>query len=225
MHDAPFLHLPGLITQGKTEEKKDIRVDELKKKIILSLGEWRELVKHYPKLIRNSPEYVLNALEYFPYEKFTKFGKPMMKFDAFSLSNKADERLIGHEHIQSKLYQVLKTLCRNNSKMILLVGPNGSAKSTLWNSLAYALEKYSKVFEGSRYKIEWIFPYSQTFSRKMGFSDKDKPDNSLLDQETFAFMDDEKIERVSCDSNCSPALLYTYEAKKKYFAISIGFSI
>lgn len=199
---------------------KNEKVIELKKKIILSLGEWRELVKHYPKLIRNSPEYILDALEHFGYEKFSKFEKPMMKFEAFSLSHKSDERLIGHEHIQSKLYQILKTLCRNNSKMILLVGPNGSAKSTLWNSLAYALEKYSKTFEGSRYYLEWIFPYSQTFSRKMGFADKEKSDGSLLDAETFAFMDDEKIERIKCDANCNPALLYTYEAKQKYFSKS-----
>ncbi|MFN8672495.1 MAG: hypothetical protein U0457_10520 [Candidatus Sericytochromatia bacterium] len=203
-----------------SKETKNVDLEVLKKKIILSLGEWRELVKAYPNLIRNAPEYILDALEYFGYEKFTKFGKPMIKFNAFSLSHKSDERLIGHEHIQSRLYQILKTLCRNNSKMILLVGPNGSAKSTLWNSLAFALEKYSKTFEGTRYKIEWIFPYSQTFSRKMGFSDKDKPINNLLEEETFAFMDDEKIERISCDSNCSPSLLYTHEAKQKYFGSS-----
>jgi ABC-type Mn2+/Zn2+ transport system ATPase subunit len=54
----------------------------------------------------------------------------------FHLS-KNDERLLVMNKSKLSLYQVLKTLCRNNSKMILLVGPNGSAKSTLWNSLSY----------------------------------------------------------------------------------------
>ncbi len=203
------------MTKDKQNES-DERINELKDKAILSLGEWKELVTAFPHLIRNAPEYILDALEFFGVEKTTKFGKSMTKFKGLSLSEKNDERLVGHEQIQTKLYQVLKTLCRNNSKMILLVGPNGSAKSTLWNSLSYCLEAYSKQFEGSRYAIEWIFPYSQTFSRKMGFSPKDA-ENDDLGQETFAFLDDEKIERLKCDSNCNPVLLYTSEAKRKYF--------
>jgi hypothetical protein len=58
-----------------TENTSTERIEELKKKVILSLGEWRELVTAYPKLIRNAPEYVLDALEYFGNEKYTKFGK------------------------------------------------------------------------------------------------------------------------------------------------------
>lgn len=200
----------------KDKEKASERIEELKKKVILSLGEWKELVTEYPHLIRNAPEYILDALEYFGVEKYSKFGKTMMKFKGLSTSPKNDERLVGHEQIQTKLYQVLKTLCRNNSKMILLVGPNGSAKSTLWNSLSYCLEAYSKEFEGSRFSIEWIFPYSQTFSRKMGFSPKESESDDL-GQETFAFLDDEKIERIKCDANCNPVLLYTGDAKKKHF--------
>ena len=199
------------------------RLEELKKKVILSVGEWRELVSTYPRLIRNAPEYVLDTLEYFGVDKYTKFGKTMMSFKALQLSPKSDERLIGHEQTQTRLYQVLKTLCRNNSKMMLLVGPNGSAKSTLWNSLSYALEAYSKQFEGSRYRIEWVFPYSQTFTRRMGFTrllDGSEDEELDIPEETFAFMDDEKIERIGCDASCNPALLYTYDAKKKYFGAS-----
>lgn len=205
------------INQNSSPEK----LEELKKKVILSVNEWKQLVQTYPQLIRNAPEYILDALEHFGVEKFTKFGKTMMSFKAFSLSTKSDERLIGHEQTQTRLYQVLKTLCRNNSKMILLVGPNGSAKSTLWNAVSYALEAYSKCFEGSKYCIEWIFPYDLTFGKRMGFTrwhdGVEEPQNF---EETFAFMDDEKIERISCDANCNPALLYTNEAKKKYFSAS-----
>lgn len=202
-----------------TEKPSTERIEELKKKVILSLGEWKELVTAYPHLIRNAPEYILDALDYWGIEKYNKFGKTMMRFKGLSLSPKNDERLVGHEQIQTKLYQVLKTLCRNNSKMILLVGPNGSAKSTLWNALSYSLEAYSKEFEGARYSIEWIFPYSQTFSRKMGFTPKESESDDL-GQETFAFLDDEKIERIKCDANCNPVLLYTPEAKKRHFGNS-----
>ncbi|GIW22916.1 MAG: serine protein kinase [Candidatus Sericytochromatia bacterium] len=202
--------------------KDNNRLEELKKKAILSLGEWKELVMAYPKLIRNAPEYILDALEYWGVEKYSKFGKTLMRFKALSLSDKPDERLIGHEQVQTRLYQSLKTLCKNNSKMILLVGPNGSAKSTLWNALAYALEAYSKTFEGSRYVIEWVFPYNQELSKPMGFFPLDEEGNIINQpkEETFAFMDDEKLERIRCDSSSNPALLYTPEARKKYFGKS-----
>jgi predicted Ser/Thr protein kinase len=198
------------------------RLEELKNKVILSLNEWKELVMAYPKLIRNAPEYILDALEYWGVEKYSKFGKNLMRFKALSLSDKSDERLIGHENVQTRLYQSLKTLCKNNSKMILLVGPNGSAKSTLWNALAYALEAYSKTFEGSRYIIEWVFPYNQELSKPMGFFPIDNEGNIINypKEETFAFMDDEKLERIKCDSSSNPALLYTPEARKKYFSKS-----
>lgn len=190
------------------EEKNKTKLED---KIILSINEWKELVMNNPKLIRNAPEYIKDALLYFGKEEYIKFGRRMTRFKGLSLSDQPDERLVNHEWVQTRIYEILTTLCRDNSKMILLVGPNGSAKSTIWNSISYMLEEYSKTPDGARYQIEWVFPADEE-DREIGFSGRVE-----YTDKTFAFLDDSKLDKIKCDAGCNPALLYTKEAKEKYF--------
>lgn len=193
------------------------RGNELLNKAILSLSEWRELMTLRPKLIRSAPQYVKDCLEYYGIEHSTRFGRRYTSLKALQLSHKLDESLMGHGYVQSRLFEILTTLCRDNSKMILLVGPNGSAKSTLWNALTYALEQYSKLSEGARYTIEWVFPHDEDQGKQVGFTSflKEYGENF-----TFAFMDDEKLDKIVDDSGCSPAWLYEKDSRLKYFGES-----
>lgn len=194
------------------------RAKELLDKSILSLSEWKELVGYCPHLIRSAPQYVKDALEYFGITHETRFGRRYTQFKALQLSDKPDERLIGHGLIQTRIYEILTTLCRDNSKMILLLGPNGSAKSTLWNALSYALEAYSKTPHGARYTIEWVFPHDEDQGKRVGFA---KALDAIYDERpTFAFMDDEKLDKIIDDAGCSPAWLYEPAARQKYFGKS-----
>lgn len=197
--------------------KLDKRSNELLNKAILSLSEWKELMILQPKLIRSAPQYVKDCLEYYGIEHQTRFGRRYTQLKALQLSERMDEHLVGHGFIQARLFEILTTLCRDNSKMILLVGPNGSAKSTFWNAVSYALEQYSKTPDGARYTIEWVFPHDEDEGKLVGFaaSLKDYADNF-----TFAFMDDEKLDKIIDDSGCSPAWLYEKDARQKYFAHS-----
>ena len=195
------------------------RIDELLSKAILSLSEWRDLMGLRPKLVRSAPEYVKDCLEYYGIDFETRFGKRYTTLNALQLSDKLDERLVGHGFIQARLFEILTTLCRENTKMILLVGPNGSAKSTLWNALSYALEQYSKTSDGARYTIEWVFPHDDDEGKKVGFA---RSLEDYQDNFTFAFMDDEKLDKIVDDSGCSPVWLYEKEARKKYFSKSPG---
>lgn len=193
------------------------RVTELLDKAILSLNEWKELVGHKPHLIRSAPQYIKDCLEYYGIEHETRFERRHTFLKALQLSDKLDEHLIGHGSIQARLYEILTTLCRDNSKMILLVGPNGSAKSTLWNAMSYALEQYSKTAHGARYTIEWVFPHDEDEGKRVGFA------TALKDYDedfTFAFMDDEKLDKIVDDSGCSPAWLYEKDARRQYFGKS-----
>lgn len=193
------------------------RIEELQSKAILSLSEWKELASNCPKLIRSAPQYVKDCLEYYGIEHEVRFGRRYTTLKALQLSDKLDERLVGHGFIQARLFEILTTLCRDNSKMILLVGPNGSAKSTLWNALAYALEQYSKTPEGARYTIEWVFPHDEDEGKRVGFATALE---DFAENFTFAFMDDEKLDKIVDDSGCSPVWLYEKDARKKYFGKS-----
>lgn len=194
------------------------RAKELLDKAILSLSEWKELMGLCPHLIRSAPQYVKDALEYFGISHETRFGRRYTHLNALQLSDKPDERLVGHGFIQTRIFEILTTLCRDNTKMILLVGPNGSAKSTLWNALSYALEAYSKTPHGARYTIEWVFPHDDDQGKRVGFA---KALDAIFDERpTFAFMDDEKLDKITDDAGCSPAWLYEADARKRYFGKS-----
>lgn len=193
------------------------RAQELLDKAILSLSEWKELVGYRPRLLRSAPQYVKDALEYYGITRDTKLGRRRTFLKALQLSEKPDEHLLGHGQVQSRIYDILTTLCRDNTKMILLVGPNGSAKSTIWNAFAYALEDYSKTPEGARYTIEWVFPHDDNYGKKVGFAKEFGP---LDENITFAFMDDEKLDKVASDIADCPAWLYERASRQKYFSKS-----
>lgn len=193
------------------------RVTQLLDKAILSLSEWKELMGHHPHLIRSAPQYIKDCLEFYGIEHDSRFDRRYTWLKALQLSDKLDEHLVGHGAVQARLYEILTTLCRDNTKMILLLGPNGSAKSTLWNALSYALEQYSKTPHGARYTIEWVFPHDEDQGKRVGFA------TALPDYDedfTFAFMDDEKLDKIVDDSGCSPAWLYEKEARRQYFGKS-----
>ncbi len=198
--------------ETSTNEAGDARATALLNKAILSLSEWKELAMLRPQIIRSAPQYAKDCLEFYKQTSEQRFGRRYKVLEALNLSEKPDEQLVGHGHVQARLYEILTTLCRDNSKMILLLGPNGSAKSTLWNAMSYALDCYSKTPEGARYTIEWVFPRDEHHGRRLGFV-ADEQDN----EDGFAFMDDEKIDKIVDDSGCSPAWLYEKEARLKYF--------
>lgn len=200
--------------ESTPETNPEERANVLLNKAILSLSEWKELATLRPQIIRSAPQYAKDCLEHYAQKSEQRFGRRYKILEALNLSEKPDEQLVGHGHVQARLYEILTTLCRDNSKMILLLGPNGSAKSTLWNAMAYALDCYSKTPEGARYTIEWVFPRDEHYGRKLGFVADERVED---DDFTFAFMDDEKVDKIVDDSGCSPAWLYEKEARLKYF--------
>src|SRR6185295_13976758 len=85
------------------------------------------------------------------------------------------DRLIGQEDVQQRVYRILGNFVREGrvNRLILLHGPNGSAKSTIVSCLTRALEHYSTLEDGALYRFNWIFP-SQKVQRGggIGFSDR-----------------------------------------------------
>src|SRR5437868_3309085 len=56
------------------------------------------------------------------------------------------------------------------NRLILLHGPNGSAKSTCIASLQRGMEHYSTLDEGALYRFNWIFPSQKLTKGGIGFS-------------------------------------------------------
>ncbi|MDI3291041.1 serine protein kinase PrkA [Polyangium sp. 15x6] len=82
-----------------------------------------------------------------------------------------DAALIGHEELQGEIYRALSNFVQEGraNRLVLMHGPNGSAKSTIAGCVLRALEHYSTLDEGALYRFHWVFPSRKTTRGAIGF--------------------------------------------------------
>ena len=82
-----------------------------------------------------------------------------------------DAVLVGQEELQAEIYRVLGNFVQEGraNRLILMHGPNGSAKSTAAACILRALEHYSTLDEGAVYRFHWVFPSRKTTRGSIGF--------------------------------------------------------
>ena len=169
---------------------------------ILSFNEWFELLLREPRVhARNSAQYVRDALDHFgAYEVRTPEGS-VRRFRLFDRGYDDGPRLVGQERAQSELYEVLDGYCRLGriDSLVLLHGPNGSAKSTLLECLQAGLESYSHTEPGALYRFAWLFPTREQAGGGIGFGA-----NSLreaIGEDSFAHLDGDALQARLTDEN------------------------
>lgn len=103
-----------------------------------------------------------------------------------------DAALVGHEELQGEIYRVLSNFVQEGraNRLILMHGPNGSAKSTVASCILRGLEHYSTLEEGALYRFHWVFPTRKTTRGSIGFGGE----NNVLQSESFAHLDDAQID-------------------------------
>ena len=81
------------------------------------------------------------------------------------------DALMGQEEVQAAVYRLVSNFVREGrtNRLILLHGPNGSAKSTFVACMQRALEHYSTLDEGALYQFNWIFPSQKLTKGGIGF--------------------------------------------------------
>lgn len=190
---------------------KRIQEDYQKQKRILSFDEYLQMVKTDPvKQVRSSAQYMCDMLD-----SFGKEGKRYKLFDQeFSDSR---FRLIGQEGVQEQIYQILQSFVREgvNHKLILLHGPNGSAKSSLISCLIRGLEEYSQKAEGAVYRFHWIFPADRFGKPGLGLGGG----AAGKDEDTFSYAnlpDQDIAARVTCELRDHPLFLIPQKERGEY---------
>ena len=153
---------------------------------ILSFDEWFELFCEQPHLhARSAAQYVRDAMLYFGTEEVRTPGGLVRRFHIFDTEVQAGRdvtrevspdaaakgpspgrRLVGQERAQNSIFEALEGFCRLGrvDKLLLLHGPNGSAKSTLLECLQRGLEVYSKTDEGALYPSAGCSPTSSPWA-------------------------------------------------------------
>ncbi len=186
---------------------------------VLSFAEFLALFDEQPvRYSRDASRYLRDVLDHYgtrqvhhPWGEFTRYNLFDLPWEAASgpaddTARKAPsaERprlargaLVGQEHVQEEIYRSLSNFVREGrpNRLVLLHGPNGSAKSTIAQCMMAGLEHYSTLDEGALYRFNWVFPSQKTIRGSLGFG-HDKPGSKAASDAavSYAHLSDEEVD-------------------------------
>ncbi|HEY4016075.1 MAG TPA: serine protein kinase PrkA [Polyangiaceae bacterium] len=181
---------------------------------VLSFAEFLGLFDEEPvRYSRDASRYLRDVLDHYgttqvrhPWGDFTRYNLFDLPWEPLAQDDGAPGRkpgagekrlprgaLIGQEHVQEEIYRSLSNFVREGrpNRLILLHGPNGSAKSTIAQCLMAGLEHYSTLDEGALYRFNWVFPSQKTIRGALGFG----PEKATAGATTsYAHLSDEEVD-------------------------------
>lgn len=125
--------------------------------------------------------------------------------------------LVGQEELQAEIYRALSNFVQEGraNRLILMHGPNGSAKSTIAACILRALEHYSTLDEGALYRFHWVFPSRKTLRGSIGFGGESGTPTAA-DQMSYAHLSDDQIDaRLVIELRDHPLFLLPVPERQK----------
>jgi len=178
----------------------DMRSSFAEGRRVLSFGGYLDLFASHPaRYGRSAAEYVRDMFAYYgteslerPWGKLTRFRLFDAPWSAEETTSAREPELVGHEELQTHLFRALSNFAREGraNRLVLMHGPNGSAKSTAASCILRALEHYSHQESGALYRFHWIFPSRRTSRGSIGFgggAPADLPDS-------YAHLEDSEVD-------------------------------
>lgn len=194
-------------------------------KRVLSFHEYLELFASHPwRHSRDASRYLRDCFDFYgTYEVERPWGA-VRRFRMFDLpfedspggeGNRRSDHLVGHEGIQAAVYRVLDNFVREGraNRLVLLHGPNGSAKSTFTHCWMRALEDYSSQPDGALYRFSWIFPRGRD-GKGIGFGSGSA--SGPKPGESYAHLPEERIEvKVKSELREHPLMLLPVAERRR----------
>lgn len=168
----------------------------------------------YMNLFEKHPQKELRPTNIYLRDMFNYYGtNPNGSFKLFTREHADAPPVHGQIKTQNRIYQFLQNFMEEgyNNKFILLVGPNGSSKSSLIKKIMLSAEDYAATDEGSLFSFSWIFPIDQFVKGSLGLSGSyaDKNINS------YAFLEDKDISAIlNSELKDHPLLLIPIKARQ-----------
>jgi serine protein kinase len=189
---------------------------------ILSFPEYLALFAANPSRHgRSAAHYVRDMFRHYGVEELDRPWGKCSRFRLFDAPwadrsvSQVVPRLLGHEQLQADIYRILCNFAREGraNRLILMAGPNGSAKSTAAACILHALEDYSKQDEGALYRFHWIFPTRKARRGSIGFGGGGEP---AVEVDSYAHLDDSQIEaRLVIEVRDHPLFLIPGERRRR----------
>jgi predicted Ser/Thr protein kinase len=189
---------------------------------LLSFQEYLELFANDPlRYSRDAASYLRDAFDHYgratierPWGKLTRFRLFDLPF--LEPHEARRELLVGQEAVQGEIYRALENFVREGrpNRVVLLHGPNGSAKSTVAACIMRALENYSMQDHGALYRFHWVFPNEKTVRGAIGFGGKRTA--PLSREDSYAHLPEEEIDaRLFMEVRDHPLFLVPRNERKR----------
>jgi serine protein kinase len=222
---ATVSDIPEVVKETLVGLHEAVHEDFTRNRRVMSFAEYLALVFAEPtRQLRSSTQYIVDCFDHYGSEKVAYPWGEVTRFKLFDAPYaNGEDRLFGQEMVQNQVYEVLKSFVRDGrpNKVILLHGPNGSAKSTFIRCLGRALEHYSTLDEGALYRFSWIFPAQKHTRGGIGFGGVGGIDRLVAgaeSAESFAYLPDDAIDaRLGDELRDHPLLLIPLEERQKLF--------
>ena len=170
----------------------------------------------YMNLFEKNPQKELRPTNIYLKDMFDYFGKsPNGSFQLFLREHADAPPVYGQIKTQKKIYQYLQNFMEEgfNNKFILLIGPNGSSKSSLVKKIMLSTEEYAATDEGSLFSFSWIFPIDQFVKGSLGLSGGGSIDRQV---NSYAFLEDKDISAImTSELKDHPLLLIPIKTRQK----------
>ena len=209
--------------------RKDVKARFEAQKRVLSFREYLTLVQENPRRhTRDAGRYLKDCMDSFGSYEVQRPAGTRKRWKIFDLELgrensghqaelKLRDRLAGQEAAQASFYRILDGFEREGraNRLVLMHGPNGSAKSTFVACLMRGLEAYSDADEGALYRFSWIFPRAHE-GGGIGFT---TAADELGQSDTFAHLPDDRIiAKLQSSVREHPLLLLPRDVRQQLIA-------
>jgi serine protein kinase len=154
----------------------------------LSFSDYMQIFEKNPKIeCRPTFEYIRDMLNHYGVNADGSFK-------LFQTKHPDSPAVHGQTKVQQALYQNLVNFSEEgfNNKFILLIGPNGSSKSSIVSKLIKGMEDYSETDSGKLFSFSWIFPLENYVKGSLGL-------NSTVRENqhgSYAYLEDKEISAI-----------------------------
>lgn len=186
-----------------------------KSRSILSFDDYLAEVRSHPKIhLRNAAQYFWDVIQHFGHYEVQLPTGTLRRYRLFDAEfNQREGQVLGQERVQGELVRLIHNFVRSGKidRLILLHGPNGSAKTSLIQALVRGAEYFSGQEQGALYRFNWVFPAKKSVQGGIGFSSNDSAET----EKTYAYLESEQLEsKIICEYKDHPVLLLSQEYRE-----------
>ncbi len=170
----------------------------------------------YIKDLEQAPQLAIRPAYRYLIDMFQHFGKEEDgAFKIFTIDEHDAPAVHGQIKCQEAIFQNLINFQDEGhiNRFVLLVGPNGSAKSSIVRKIMKGAEAYSTTEEGKLYTFSWVFPIQNYIKGTLGLTNESKGH----DLPTYAYLSDKEISAIlPSELKDHPILLIPTQYRQEY---------